>query len=64
MLGDESPPSYEVLAALVASLRLELAEAAGALEQARAELVDARGRITELEARLRQASGGRLGRFP
>ena len=26
MLGDDSPPSYEVLAALVASLRRELAE--------------------------------------
>ena len=54
MLGYESRPSYEVLAALVASLRRELAEAAGVLEQARAELVDPRGRITELEARLRQ----------
>ena len=48
-------PPYEVLAALVASLRHELAGAAGALEQARAELAQARERITiELEARLRQ----------
>ena len=40
MPGDEGPPSYEVLAALVVSLRRELAEA--------------RERIAELEARLRQ----------
>jgi transposase len=51
--GDEEPP-YEVLAALVASLRRELAEAAGALDRARAELAEARERIAELEARLRQ----------
>src|SRR5215472_11054367 len=50
---DEAPP-YEVLAALVASLRHELAGAAGTLEQARAELTKARERIAELEARLRQ----------
>jgi hypothetical protein len=43
----EEPPSYEVLAALVASLRRELAEAAGTL-------AEARERIAELEARLRQ----------
>ena len=54
MPGDEGPPSYEVLAALVVSLRGELAEAAGALEQARAELADAREQIAGLEARLRQ----------
>ncbi len=54
MPGDEAAPPYEVLAALVASLRHELAGAAGALEQARAELAQARERITELEARLRQ----------
>ena len=36
--GEEGPPSYEVLAALVASLRRELA--------------GARERIAELEARL------------
>ena len=47
MPGDEGAPSYEVLAALVASLRREL-------EEARAELADARGQIAELEARLRQ----------
>ena len=54
MPGDEAAPPYEVLAALVASLRHELAGAAGALEQARAELAQARERIAELEARLRQ----------
>ncbi len=54
MPGDEGPPSYEVLAALVVSLRCELAEAAGALEQARAELAEAREQIAELEARLKQ----------
>jgi transposase len=52
--GDEGPPSYAVLAALVVSLRGELAVAAGALEQARAELAEARERIAGLEARLRQ----------
>ena len=54
MPGDEGPPSYEVLAALVVSLRGELAEAAGALGQARAELAEAREQIAELEARLKQ----------
>jgi transposase len=44
---DEGPPPYEVLAALVVSLRAELAET-------RAELERARGRIAELEARLKQ----------
>jgi transposase len=52
--GDEEPPPYEVLAALVASLRRELAETVAVLEQARAELAGARERIAELEARLRQ----------
>jgi transposase len=52
--GDEGPPPYEVLAALVASLRGELAGAVAALEQARAELAQARERIAELEARLKQ----------
>jgi transposase len=52
--GEEEPPRGEVLAALVASLRRELAEAVGALEQARAELASARERIAELEARLKQ----------
>ena len=55
MPADEGPPSQEVLAALVASLRRELAEAAGALEEMRGELARARERIAELEARLRQA---------
>ncbi len=54
MPGDEPPPPYEVLAALVASLRGELAEAAGAVARARAELAHARERIAELEARLNQ----------
>jgi transposase len=43
-----------VLAALVASLRQELADALGALEETRGELTQARERIAELEARLRQ----------
>ena len=54
MPGEEGPPSYEVLAAVVASLRGELAEAVAALAQARAELAEARERIAELEARLKQ----------
>ena len=54
MPGEEGPPSYEVLAAVVASLRRELAEAVAALAQTRAELAEARERIAELEARLRQ----------
>ena len=45
-----------MLAALVASLRGELAEALGALEETRAELGRARERIAELEARLKQNS--------
>jgi transposase len=53
---DQGPPPYEVLAALVASLRGELADAVGALEETRAELGRARERITELEAQLRQNS--------
>jgi transposase len=53
--GDEEEPSpYEVLAAMVASLRRELAGAVAALVQARADLARARERIAELEARLRQ----------
>jgi hypothetical protein len=40
--GDEEPPSYKVRAALVASLRQELADALGALEETRAELAGAR----------------------
>jgi transposase len=46
--ADQGQPPYEVLAALVASLRQELAEA-------RAELERARERIAELEARLAQS---------
>jgi hypothetical protein len=46
--GDEGPPPYEVLAELVASLRRELAEAVGALEQVRSELRQARERIADL----------------
>jgi transposase len=52
--ADQGPPSHEVLAALVASLRQELAEALGAVEEMRGELAQARERIAELEARLRQ----------
>jgi transposase len=52
--GDEGPPSYDVLAALVVWLRRELADAVAALEETRAELAQARERIAELQARLRQ----------
>jgi transposase len=52
--GDEEPPPSEVLTALVASLRRELAEAVAALGQARSELAQARERIAELETRLKQ----------
>jgi len=52
--AEEGPPSQEVLAALVASLRQELADALGALEETRGQLTQARERIAELEARLRQ----------
>ena len=54
MPAEEGPPSQEVLAALVASLRQELADALGALEETRGQLTQARERIAELEARLRQ----------
>jgi transposase len=47
--ADQEPPSYEVLAALVVSLRQELADAV-------AELARAAGRIAELEDRLRKTS--------
>jgi transposase len=60
---DQGPPPYDVLVALVASLRGELAESQGALAEARAELKRVRAevartreRIAELEARLRQSS--------
>ena len=49
MPADQEPPSYEVLAALVVSLRQELADAV-------AELARAAGRIAELEDRLRKTS--------
>jgi transposase len=52
--AEEGPASQEVLAALVASLRQELAEALGALGETRGELAQARERIAELEVRLRQ----------
>jgi chromosome segregation ATPase len=52
--AEQEPPSYEVLAGLVASLRRELAETVTAVEQARAELAQARERIAELAARLKQ----------
>jgi transposase len=47
--GDQGPPPYEVLAALVVTLREELADT-------RAELGRARERVAELEARLKQNS--------
>jgi transposase len=49
MPADQGPPPHDVLAALVVSLRQELA-------QTRAELERARERIAELEARLKQNS--------
>jgi len=52
--ADEGRPSDEVLAALVVSLRRELADALAVVEETRAELGRARERIAELEARLRQ----------
>jgi transposase len=52
--AEEGPPSQEVLAALLASLRQALADALGALEETQGELAQARERIAELEARLRQ----------
>ena len=55
MPAEEGPPSYEVLAALVASLRRELADALAVVEESRAELGRARERIAELEARLGQS---------
>jgi transposase len=54
--ADQGLPPYDVLAALVESLRQELADAVAALEETRAELGRARERIAELEARLAQTS--------
>jgi transposase len=51
---DQGPPPYEVLAALVVSLRGELADALATLGETRAELGQAQERIAELEARLGQ----------
>jgi transposase len=49
---DPTRPSYEVLAALVVSLRQELVGSLAVGEEFRAELASARERIAELEARL------------
>jgi transposase len=46
---DQPGPSYQVLAALVVSLRAELTAAQAAAEQVRAELARAQQRIAELE---------------
>jgi Family of unknown function (DUF6444) len=54
MPGEQDPPPYEVLAALVASPRPELAGMAGVLARARTELAGARERIAGLQARLNQ----------
>ena len=54
MPGDDAGSGDEVLGALVASLRAELAESQAALAQAVEELAQARERIAELEVRLRQ----------
>jgi transposase len=52
--GDDAGSADEVLSALVASLRAELAESRAALGRAAEELARAGDRIAELEARLRQ----------
>ena len=49
---DPTRPSYEVLAALVVSLREELVQALTLVTQVQTELAAARERIAELEARL------------
>ena len=54
MPGDDAGSGDEILAALVASLRAELAGSQAALARAAEELAQARERIAELEARLRQ----------
>jgi hypothetical protein len=53
--AEEGPPQRDVLAALVASLRGELADALAALEDTRADLARERERVAELEARLAQS---------
>ncbi len=45
MPAEQEPLPYEVLAAVAASLRRELAEMAGVLARARTELAGARERI-------------------
>lgn len=55
MPGGEGPAPYEVLTALVASLRGELGEAQAALARVTGELERARERVAELEARLGQS---------
>jgi transposase len=70
--GDEAGSADEVLGALVASLRSELAESQAGLARAVEELAQARERIAELEARLKQTprnssrppSGEGLGKPP
>lgn len=52
--GSDGLPPYDVLAALVVSLRGELADALAALGETRTELGQAQERIAELEARLGQ----------
>jgi len=52
--AEQGPPSYDVLAALVVSLRGELAEAVAQLGRARADREAARARVAELETRLKQ----------
>ncbi len=52
MPADQGPPQRDVLAAQVAPLRGELADALAALEDTRADLARERERVAELEARL------------
>jgi transposase len=53
--GDNAGSADEVVAALVAALRGDLAESRAALARAQEDLAQARERIAELEARLRQS---------
>jgi hypothetical protein len=53
--GDNAGSADEVVAALVAALRGELAGSRAALARAQEDLAQARERIAELEARLRQS---------